>query len=155
MKLYIYALIDPRTDEVMYIGCSNNPEKRLIAHLQKSQLKHRTSKRVVWIKELLFLELKPVLQVLEEVDETNAKDREVYWINYYKNINPNLTNTDLHNCNNRQYGNRLLKRYQPRSRVDLEKELTVSNLIEKYGCNRKLAEFIIKCHSTEIEVDGE
>ncbi|KKM09935.1 hypothetical protein LCGC14_1722350 [marine sediment metagenome] len=155
MKLFIYALKDPRTDEVMYIGCSNNPKKRLASHLCKSHLTHRTSKRVVWIKELLFLALKPVLQVLEEVSETNAKDREVYWMKHFKHINPDLTNIDLHNCNNRQYGDRLLKKYQPRPRVDLEKELTVSNLMEKYGCNKKMAKFIIKCHSIEIEVDNE
>ncbi|KKM26747.1 hypothetical protein LCGC14_1581750, partial [marine sediment metagenome] len=105
MKLFIYLLIDPQDKKPMYIGMSKDPGERLKMHMYPSQLKlYPSHPKTIWLNELLFLALKPVLQVLEEVDETNANNREVYWINHYKNINPNLTNTDLVNINNRAYG---------------------------------------------------
>jgi hypothetical protein len=32
--IYIYGLVDPRTDKIRYVGKSNNPERRLYAHIK-------------------------------------------------------------------------------------------------------------------------
>jgi predicted GIY-YIG superfamily endonuclease len=29
---WVYALVDPRTDEAFYVGCSSNPKRRLLSH---------------------------------------------------------------------------------------------------------------------------
>ena len=45
---YIYALIDPRNGRVRYVGKSNNPHRRLLAHMLDKTKSHRTS----WLKEI-------------------------------------------------------------------------------------------------------
>jgi hypothetical protein len=146
MKLFIYLLSDPRANKPMYVGMSKDPKKRLASHLCKSQLRHRSSKRVLWLKELLFHNLKPVLHILEEVNENNANVREVHWIRHFKEVNPDLTNSDLNNTNNPIYGEKILNKYESRPKLDINKELTISYLMNVYECNKKLADFIIKCH---------
>lgn len=87
----IYALIDSRTNEIRYIGKSKNIEVRLKAHINES-IKGRKSHKCDWIRQLLNLELRPILQILEECDEDNWKEREQYWIKYYKERGCKLTN---------------------------------------------------------------
>ena len=142
MKLFIYTLSDPRTDKVMYVGLSGNPEKRYIAHMHKSSLRNRYSKRVRWLKQLLSLELKPVLHTVEEVTEDNANAQEIYWMKHHKEINPDLTNIDLKNECNNMTPTHILKMNQPRPRVKLS---TAGDLMRIYGCSKQLAKFVIAC----------
>jgi hypothetical protein len=53
---YIYALIDPRTDEVRYIGKSIEPNKRLKSHIYASSYINDSSynsHKSNWIRKLL------------------------------------------------------------------------------------------------------
>lgn len=73
----IYALADPRTDEVCYVGKANNPRQRLIDHLADT----KTNKgKVVWLAELQASGLEPKLRILEEVSRSGWKDAERWWI---------------------------------------------------------------------------
>jgi len=62
-SLIIYALIDPRTGEVKYIGKSTTGYRRIQAHLVPTQLEANTPK-IRWIKELLNIGLVPQARVL-------------------------------------------------------------------------------------------
>jgi group I intron endonuclease len=74
---FIYALCDPRTDDVRYVGKSNDPEKRLRDHLQcRSTNVHKDR----WLSKLKSQGQKPLLRVLEECDRSDWKDCERFWI---------------------------------------------------------------------------
>ena len=79
---FIYALCDPRTFEVRYVGKSDDPYKRYCQHLKEFRKEtHKTH----WIKYLLQLGLRPVLQILEQSNIDIWDSRERFWISFYKN----------------------------------------------------------------------
>lgn len=86
MKNYIYGLIDPRTNEVRYVGKTFSIERRVKEHTSEHSLKYRTRKNN-WLKELLRAGFSPEVTILEECGE-DWEDRERYWITQF----PNLTN---------------------------------------------------------------
>jgi len=78
---FIYALKDPRTNIIRYIGKANEPYKRYKNHLNKCRDKN-THKRN-WINSLREEKLKPVLEILEEVSIDKWKDYERMYIKKY------------------------------------------------------------------------
>ena len=89
MKNIIYGLKDPRNDLFYYIGKSTVGKDRSIQHLTKSH----STKVNEWIEELKENWVYPDITIIEEVDDLNElKDKEIYWINYYYDLNPNLLN---------------------------------------------------------------
>lgn len=80
----IYALIDPITNVVKYIGKSNDPIRRLKDHI--SDWRSAEKDRLLWLRGLKEKGLKPILEIIEEVDMNVWKDREVHWISYYRSI---------------------------------------------------------------------
>jgi len=100
---YIYALKDPRDNEVKYIGKTSSPRRRLTEHLSQSSLnKYPQTKVKEWIKEVKALGLKPIMSVLESV-ESNWQSQEKFWINQFRENGARLLNhTDggegLTNC---------------------------------------------------------
>lgn len=89
MKNYkIYKLIDPRTDEVRYIGFTiSELNRRLDNHLSESRrFIKKNSHKENWIRELLNLNLKPKIELLEECSENNWEEREKYWISQFNNL---------------------------------------------------------------------
>lgn len=90
---YIYGLIDPRDNLVRYVGKTKTPERRLKEHLGSSSLKYNTYKNS-WLKKLISLELVPIFKIIEECDDDNWQEREIYWIAYYRKLlGDKLTNT--------------------------------------------------------------
>ena len=89
MKLFIYSLSDPITNEVRYIGKTYNPEKRYKEHIYKS--KTGKTHRDFWIQKLMKLEQKPIMNIIEECNDENWVIREQYYISIYDNLT-NLTN---------------------------------------------------------------
>lgn len=87
-KVYIYALLEPETKEVRYIGKSVNPKKRFDNHLNIKRKQHCSC----WIQSLKIKELKPIFSIIEETDKENWIKREQYWIAFYKNLGAKLTN---------------------------------------------------------------
>lgn len=93
---FIYTLIDPITNEVRYVGKSDNPWYRLykgnkihIAHLKDNSNTHK----VKWLNNLKNNNLVPILQILEECNKSEWQKREIEWINFYKSIGSKLTNS--------------------------------------------------------------
>lgn len=91
MKVYIYTLSDPITNEVRYVGKSVNPKKRLDNHLYIKKKQHCSC----WIQSLKIKGLKPIFSIIETTDKENWISREQYWIVYYKEQGAALTNHSI------------------------------------------------------------
>lgn len=91
-KYLIYALRDPRTDEVRYVGKSTIGMRRPNQHSKEWSLVSNTHKNN-WIKSLQLINLNPVIDVLE-VHETpdTLEESEIFHISYLRAIGCNLTN---------------------------------------------------------------
>lgn len=78
----IYALIDPRTLEVRYIGQSSTGLTRAKSHAWRSSLKRDAAfYSARWIKTLIPLGLQPKIEILEEVSSRENLDIvECFWI---------------------------------------------------------------------------
>lgn len=74
--VFIYALIDPRTDEIKYVGKTNNLNARLYKHIN-IKLKTKVS---CWIRSLLKADLLPIMEILDEVPDSEWQFWEQYWI---------------------------------------------------------------------------
>ena len=68
MRTKIYVLIDPRDKGVRYVGKTKRSlEARLGAHCSEARIKTGTHK-IHWIRELLGLKLKPLIEQIKEVE---------------------------------------------------------------------------------------
>lgn len=89
-NVYIYALIDPRNNQVRYIGKANNPEDRYKNHYNSARDKD-THKRN-WINNIRKDGLRPELLILDEVPIDNWQYWERFYISLYKTYGFNLVN---------------------------------------------------------------
>lgn len=93
MEILIYKLIDPRSNEIRYVGKTKKTlRKRLYEHLTKRNLIPKTHKNN-WVKQLLNEGFKPIIEIVEVVNELNWKEREMYHIKKLKTDGIKLTNT--------------------------------------------------------------
>jgi len=88
--VYIYALVDPRTDEVRYVGKTGNVVRRMTHHVWEA--KRPTNHRTCWIAGLLCDGVRPRLLVLEEVPNNSWQDAERRHIAVFRQVGANLTN---------------------------------------------------------------
>lgn len=88
--VFIYGLFDPTTNELRYVGKTNNLRLRLNGHMS-SQNKESSHKRN-WIKGLLNKGYSPEIFVLDEVSDEDWPFWEQWHIQYWRGIGCNLTN---------------------------------------------------------------
>lgn len=88
----IYALADPRTGDIRYVGSTRNSKQRLNSHLYADK---SSRLRTQWIRELRERGLKPELLLLETTEETKRIQREHHWYKHFKARGHDLLN-DLH-----------------------------------------------------------
>lgn len=75
----VYALTDPRTNDIKYVGVTSNMQERLARHLKRED----KGKKSDWIQELQELGLQPQMEILEQVSLSDDPfAREQYWIQY-------------------------------------------------------------------------
>jgi hypothetical protein len=79
----VYALVDPRTDRVMYVGQSIDIDFRYRQHLHSSPWEGNRRK-VDWISELRSLGLEPRLVILEECNFASIDEAERRHIRRFK-----------------------------------------------------------------------
>ena len=92
MKILIYTLSDPISGEIKYVGqTSKTLSERMKTHL--SDAKHKkANKRITWINSLLKKDLKPIIDIIDEVVEEDWVFWEMYWIEQLKVWGFNLKN---------------------------------------------------------------
>lgn len=88
--IYIYGLIDPRTDAIRYVGKTARLKERLYEHQNGVKKMGHCGD---WIQQLLEMNLKPEWTILEEVGPNeNWGEREKFWIAYGRKLGWSLTN---------------------------------------------------------------
>jgi len=91
--VYIYALIDPETSGVRYIGQAECPKCRYTQHLTGSfQQEEYHLPKSEWIRDLINNDLAPRLKILEQCQKEDGWSRECHWINHYVDEGDNLLN---------------------------------------------------------------
>jgi len=88
MYSYIYALVDPFTEEVRYVGKSDHPEDRFLDHLKERQ----NAEKRAWVEQLQARGATPKLLRLEQVEEHLALELEHWWVQFYEKQGHKLTN---------------------------------------------------------------
>lgn len=87
----IYVLIDPRDNQVRYVGRTTNLEHRYKQHLVP--INGSTLEKKNWIQELRQLGLQPLLSVIDSADNrVDASAKETYWIHHYTQTGAILLN---------------------------------------------------------------
>lgn len=96
-EVYIYALCDPRSGAVRYIGESFNPLSRLTSHIIGGRRQDRGTPLQAWISTLLAEGLEPEMLILErcEKESRTQHSRERHWIGVYGGVE-NLLNLTAH-----------------------------------------------------------
>ncbi len=133
----IYALVDPETKRVRYVGRSARPERRFAAHLSEVKTYRRPKDR--WIRDLLDRGLKPALVILEELeghlssygmtgDTRHIAHAERRWIRRLLEAGHPLTNADTHTQLHRDHIGRIERGEAGNSRPP-----TVRHLAEALG----------------------
>jgi hypothetical protein len=88
----IYALCEPGTDDVRYVGQAVNLNKRLMQHYAPSKLKTNTHHNN-WIKSIKNIKQKAnVFIICEAADASELDQLEMMWISNYRILGANLTN---------------------------------------------------------------
>lgn len=97
---YIYSLSDPSTNEIKYVGKSDNPGVRLVEHVRKCKcdITHKNN----WIKSLLNKNLMPIIEILDVVPIEEWGFWENYWIDTVKAWGFKLTNIANGGCGGNQ-----------------------------------------------------
>jgi hypothetical protein len=86
----IYKLIDPISLEVRYVGKTEKTLKhRLSMHVTTSIKNKNKTHKEAWITGLSFIGLRPLIELIEEVNFEDWQEKEIYWITQFGN----LTNT--------------------------------------------------------------
>lgn len=86
---FIYALNDPRTGLMRYIGKADNPQTRFYKHIFTLGTKDH---RGTWLRSLLREGLKPELQILLEIPQEAWKRIERQFIKTYRSLGFDLVN---------------------------------------------------------------
>ena len=92
-KYIIYALCEPDTNEIRYIGQSSIGLKRCYQHKKPSSLAAKSHK-TNWINKLLAEGKMYQVMIIETLDSPEKlNEREMFWISHHKKIGTRLTNS--------------------------------------------------------------
>ena len=91
----IYTLTDPETNQIRYVGATNNPKRRLAAHSTLSRHVKNSYHLSRWLVQILSKNKKPIMGIIETFpyDYKTWEVRENFWINFYRQRGFDLTNT--------------------------------------------------------------
>jgi hypothetical protein len=90
MNIYIYTLKDPYTNDIRYVGQTNNAKRRFNKHITNSRAFRDNRHISNWIRSL---DAFPIMDIIETCDYSIRNQREEYWIRYYKDLDCDLCNS--------------------------------------------------------------
>lgn len=90
-KTFIYTLVDPISGHVRYVGKTDYPDTRLKYHIKSIKVT-KNKHKVSWIKNLLTMKLKPILEIIDEVNYSEWEFWEQHYISLYKSWGFKLIN---------------------------------------------------------------
>jgi hypothetical protein len=96
--VYVYALAEPDTGEIRYIGLTEGLAYRFKHHMSNTELSKKNP-RALWLRSLRDAGMEPRMIVLETLHDMGfwfALPVEKAWIKFYCAQGANLTNT-IHN----------------------------------------------------------
>lgn len=92
-KYLIYALKDPVSQEIRYIGKSSSGLRRARSHYHNNKTNNTCSKKNNWIKHLKSIGLKPDIEVLcILLDPKYLSQMEIHYIAKHRHLGCNLVN---------------------------------------------------------------
>lgn len=86
--VFIYVLKDPLLGDIRYVGKAKNPKVRYLKHLKVREKTHKSN----WIRYLLSKGLKPELEVVDEVPDSEWPSWEAAYIQFFKESGQPLVN---------------------------------------------------------------
>jgi hypothetical protein len=86
--IIIYALCEPDTGEVRYVGKAKDLKKRIKWHKKEKG----STRKCRWLQSLASRGLEPLAVVLAEVSDGSWRDCERAWIAYYRQLGCDLCN---------------------------------------------------------------
>ncbi|SRR6266550_228766 len=87
---FIYTLADPVTRMVRYVGKSDNPHSRLDMHISDARTKGHYCAN--WIRSLLQKNLRPIIEIVDEVIRSEWQAAEAAYIIFYRDEGNDLVN---------------------------------------------------------------
>jgi predicted GIY-YIG superfamily endonuclease len=85
----VYALVDPRSQDICYIGITNHPERRMNQHINGED----NLRKQAWLQSLRTHGLRPTMKILETVTgQKEARRREEQWIAACEHVGIDLLN---------------------------------------------------------------
>jgi hypothetical protein len=89
---FIYSLSD-ELGNIRYVGKTSYPIQRLSSHIRESMRSERKTHKHNWINSLILKGIKPNIEILDEVLESEWQFWEQYWICLIKSWGFNLVNS--------------------------------------------------------------
>lgn len=89
---FVYGLIDPRTNEIRYVGQTINGMDRATAHWKRKSIREHKDLCHTWVRKLLGLGLTPEVVILEECTVEGLNDVEMFWIASIRSVGGKLLN---------------------------------------------------------------
>lgn len=81
----IYGLVDPKTDELRYVGCTTDPDARKRQHLSATGTISEKTKLGSWIRRLRRFGQTPKLVWMERCEDPDLMHiAEEFWIHYHR-----------------------------------------------------------------------
>jgi len=134
---YIYGLIDPRNNEIRYIGKTKNPKSRLSGHITESKDIEVVNYRIKWIRKLISLDLKPNIVFLKVCSVNDFVKYETEYIKIYSNNR--LANSDETGQGNTNRKREVLDRQSENSGKKVYQYDLDSNFIKEFRSARTAA----------------
>ena len=133
--VYIYGLVDPNTDAIMYIGqTSQDIKARLRDHISKARRHNGASDKNEWISTLLSEGKKPVIELLEKTTREIKSEREAYWLEKHKETALNIAPAGAGGA----YDHRILWTKELDAKLGV---LSDAEIAEEIGCTRKAVSY--------------
>jgi hypothetical protein len=142
---YIYVLLDPRDNQVRYVGKTTQPLKRLKSHISECKSEKTKHRRAKWIRRIIKENLIPIIKFVKICPLQDFEKYEIEYIKLYQS--DKLTNSDETGSGNSRRVKEVLDRQSKTSgRIVYQYDID-GNFINEYHSVREASRFLKIYHS--------